>query len=160
MHRFGYAAGMATTKPRITITLKPSTHAALVRMSVLTKNSQSAIVGELLTSAEPVFVRMVRIIEAANKAKEGAQGHVLRGLEDAQAVLERQLGLIETDVDTRMVDMLDGLEQVARRSGRKGDGRVAPATGRPIRPPLLTGGSGRPTRTRKTQAHKMRKPLK
>ena len=126
---------MATTKPRITVTLKPSTHATLRRMSELTKNSQSAIVGELLTSAEPVFDRMVRIMEAAVRAKEGAQGTVLKGLEQAHAVMERQLGLLDADFDVRTQDMLDGLEQVARRSGR---GAAAPGASRGARrgPPL------------------------
>ncbi len=135
--------GMATLKPRITVTLKPSTHATLKRMSVLTKNSQSAIVGELLTSAEPVFERMVRIMEAAARAKEGAQGSVLKGLQDAQGVMERQLGLIDAEITTRTKDLLDDIEEVSRRRGRTSVSRGAAGGGRKL-PPYLTGGSGTP----------------
>ena len=118
---------MTTKNPRISISLKQSTHATLERMSVLTRNSKSAIVGELLEEAEPVFERMVRIMEAAGKAKSDAQGSVVKGLEDAQRVLEVQLGLLESDFATRSKDLVDGLETVARRAGRVPAGRAAAA---------------------------------
>lgn len=111
---------MPTTNPRITITLQPSVHALLRRMSELTGNSQSALVAELLEQSSGVFERMVRILEAAEKLKE--QGKAMgddfkQGLEQAQASMESQLGLVLESLDDREGTLLDVAEAIGRRRG-------------------------------------------
>lgn len=49
---------MATTKPRITITLTDKQHALLKSMSESTGNSMSFLVCDLLTAAEPAMEKM------------------------------------------------------------------------------------------------------
>ena len=106
---------MATQNPRISVMLKPSTAAVLKRMSALTRNSQSAIIGELLSAQEPVFERVVRVLEAAEAAQAQVKDRVRENLEAAEAVLDKQLGLMLGDLETRPADLVDGLEQVSRR---------------------------------------------
>jgi hypothetical protein len=106
---------MTTKNPRIHVTLKPSTAALLKRMSALTKNSQSAIIGELLEESEPVFERMVKVIEAAQEAQVIVKTRVRENLEAAQGVLDRQLGLMLGDLEVRTRDAVDGLEAIHRR---------------------------------------------
>lgn len=112
---------MPAVNPRITITLKPQTHAALQRMSALAGNSMSAIVGELLEQSQPVFDRMVRLLEAAAKIKENAQEErerIAKGLEDAQQNLEKQLGLSLDWMDETSAPVLEAAERLDRRAGR------------------------------------------
>jgi hypothetical protein len=112
---------MPAVNPRITITLKPQTHAALQRMSALAGNSMSSIVGELLEQSQPVFDRMVRLLEAAAKIKDSAQDEkdrIAKSLEDAQQNLERQLGLSLDWMDERSAPILQAAEKLDRRAGR------------------------------------------
>ena len=152
---------MATTKPRITVTLKPSTHAVLREMSRLTKNSQSQIIGELLEQAEPIFERMVQVIQAAKNAQADVKAKVLEGLEGAQGVLEQSLGLMTNDFHTRSLDLVDQLETVSRRArnARREGTPAAPgrASAAPLLPPSLTGGSGQTTKQAKRTGKRQRK---
>lgn len=112
---------MPAVNPRITITLKPQTHAALQRMSALAGNSMSSIVGELLEQSQPVFDRMVRLLEAAAKIKDSAQGEkdrIAKSLEDAQLNLEKQLGLGLDWMDETSAPILEAAERLDRRAGR------------------------------------------
>ena len=122
---------MPAVNPRITITLKPQTHAALQRMSALAGNSMSSIVGELLEQSQPVFDRMVRLLEAAAKIKDSAQDEkdrIAKSLEDAQQNLERQLGLSLEWMDERSAPILEAAERLDRRAGRgERDARAARA---------------------------------
>ena len=133
MHR------MSTTKPRITITLEPVTALQLKRISELTGNSQSSMVSEVLEQAAPVFERLIKILEAADAAKQSAEaaqqsvmiqsvGH----LELAQRRVERQLGLVLEDFDEASAPLLAELEEVKRRSrkpARTGRGSGTRGTG-------------------------------
>ena len=131
MHR------MSTTKPRITITLEPVTALQLKRISELTGNSQSAMVSEVLQQAVPVFDRLIKVLEAAELAKQSAvaaQRSVkvksFGNLEAAQKRIERQMGLVLDDFDESTAPLLAELEDVQRRSRKVGgEGRVSAARG-------------------------------
>lgn len=149
---------MATTNPRITVTLAPEVHAVLRRLARLAGNSQSAIVGDLLLSSLPVFDRMVKALEAAELLKqEGmkAPQAITDSLGRAQARLEKQLDLALGDMDEGIRPMLQAAEKVSRRAaGGRGRGgtrsagepRPRTAAGVPAAPtPVpVTRGSGTP----------------
>jgi hypothetical protein len=81
----------------------------------------SSIVGELLEQSQPVFDRMVRLLEAAAKIKDSAQDEkdrIAKSLEDAQQNLERQLGLSLDWMDERSAPILEAAEKLDRRAGR------------------------------------------
>lgn len=114
---------MPATNPRLTITLQPSVHALLRRLSELTGDSQSAVVGDLLLQSAPVFERMVRILEAAEKLKQ--QGKAVseewkESLNTAQAEMEAQLGLVLDTLDTGEGTLLDVAEAIGRRRAPAG----------------------------------------
>ena len=108
---------MSTTKPRITITLEPVTALQLKRISELTGNSQSAMVSEVLEQAVPVFDRLIKVLEAAELAKQSAAAaqrsvkvRSVGDLDAAQRRIERQLGLVLDDFDDSTAPLLAELE--------------------------------------------------
>lgn len=128
---------MSTTKPRITITLEPVTALQLKRISELTGNSQSAMVSEVLQQAVPVFDRLIKVLEAAELAKQSAVAaqrsvkvQSIGNLEAAQRRIERQMGLVLDDFDESTAPLLAELEEVQRRgrkTTREGGGSTARA---------------------------------
>lgn len=146
----GLKASMPAVNPRITVTLTPAMHAILRRLSELTGNSQSSMVGELLQSSQHVFERMAAVLEAAHKLKaEGmkAPDQMRESLEAAQAKLESQLGIAYEQMDEGFRPILDEAEKVSRRAGAgAGTGRraarpaPAPATARGAKPPISNRG--------------------
>lgn len=142
---------MATTNPRITVTLRPEVHAVLRRLADLAETSQSAIVGELLASSLPVFERMAEALDTANRLKaEGmrAPEAIRDSLQRAQQRLEGQLDLALGHLDEGLRPLLQDAERVDRRAA--GDGgrgsRTAAADGRRAAstPVPVTRGSGTP----------------
>lgn len=142
---------MPTANPRITITLEPSLHAVLRRMSELTGNSQSAIVSELLGTSRPVFERVVAALEAAREIKDTANDEIAAGLRRAQDRLEGQLGLMLEAIDEANAPLLAEVEKVQRRRAGAGGSRAAGGTAAVSAPggstPVpVTRGSGGPRR--------------
>lgn len=119
---------VATSNPRLSITLKPSLAAVLRELSSLAGNSQSAIVAELLETSQPVFEKMVLVMRASAKVQDAAKRDMADGLERAQGRLEQQLGLISDEFDQVMRPVLDAAEHVDRRAGREATARSAGGT--------------------------------
>lgn len=109
---------MPAKNPRLTITLQPTLAAQLRRLSELTGNSQSALIAELLDGSTAVFDRLIRVLEAAELAKDSIRGSVGKDLDQAQTRIEGQLGLMLEDFDQGTAPLLDLAETIARR-GRK-----------------------------------------
>jgi hypothetical protein len=96
------------------------------RMSELTGNSQSAIVGELLDTSMPVFNRVISVLEAAQKAQQGLKDKVAGNLAVAQAQIESQLGLALDTLDDGFRPILEAAEGVRRRAAGAGGKRARP----------------------------------
>ena len=118
---------------RLTITLQPTLAAQLRKLSELTGNSQSALIGELLEGSGPVFDRMIQVMEAAKTAKEAMRGRIAGDIEQAQARLEEGLGMALEGFDQWTGSLLDEAEAVTRRARRgpaprgvSGPGAAAP----------------------------------
>ena len=128
-HLCGLRCTMPTSNPRLTITLKPSTAAQLRRISELTGNSQSSLIAELLETSEPMFQRLITLLQAATDAKAALSQELLGSLEEAQGKLEGQLGLTLDIFDAGAKPILDAAEQITRRARKgaaQGDARSAP----------------------------------
>ena len=124
---------MPAKNPRLTITLQPTLAAQLRKLSELTGNSQSSLIGELLEGSGPVFDRMIQVMEAAKTAKESMRGRIAGDIEQAQARLEEGLGMALEGFDQWTGSLLDEAEAVARRARRgpaprgvSGPGAAAP----------------------------------
>lgn len=121
---------MPTANPRVSVTLTPETAAILRKLSTLTGESVSATVGDLLRQSVPVFERMVKVLEAAHRARETLRSEVADGLEQAQNKLESQFGLMLSTIDEGVRPILEEAEAIARRSGRRrGGDRAAGGAG-------------------------------
>ena len=116
---------MPAKNPRLTITLQPSLAAQLRKLSELTGNSQSAMIGDLLEGTGPVFDRMIQVLEAAKRGK------LADDMEQAQTKMEGALGMVLEGFDQFTGSLLDEAEAVTRRARRKGaaSGARAPAGG-------------------------------
>jgi hypothetical protein len=117
---------MPTQNPRITITLRPATHAQLQALSRLTGNSQSALVGDLLSQASPVFEKMILVLDAAHRVKGSINEKIISDLADSQQRVESQLGLVLDDLDAATAPILELAEKVSRRGTRA---KATPRTG-------------------------------
>ena len=103
------------------------------KLSELTGNSQSSLIGELLEGSGPVFDRMIQVLEAAKVAKESMRGKIADDIEQAQAKMEGALGMVLEGFDQWTGSLLDEAEAVTRRARRgpaprgvSGPGAAAP----------------------------------
>lgn len=62
---------MATTKPRLTITLEPSHYDVVTDVARLRGVSRSAVVTEMLGASIPALQRVSKLLEALQSAKDG-----------------------------------------------------------------------------------------
>lgn len=129
---------MPTLNPRLTITLEPTLAAQLRRLSELTGNSQSKLISELLEGSTAIFAKLIRVLEAAEKAKAEVKGRAAANLEEAQGRMETQLQIVMEDFDSYTGSLLAEVEGISRRA-RKGHGRAtASASAAPARAPVAT----------------------
>ena len=120
---------MPTLNPRLTVTLTPAVAAVMKRMSELTGNSQSALVGELLEETRPIFERMVLVMQAAKDVKGKVREDLISSMEGVQDRLEKQLGLLEPIFEQESLSLIDQAEKVVRRGS--GDARLRSAAPEP-----------------------------
>lgn len=128
-HFCAYDAPMTTTRPRITVNLEPVTALQLKRISELTGSSQSSMISEVLEQASPVFERLIVVLEAAEEAKARVKLSSVERLEEAQARIEAQLGLVMDDFERSTAPLLADMEKVPRRrrTGAQAGARTAAA---------------------------------
>lgn len=150
---------MAAKNPRLTITLEPSLKAQLERISQLTGNSQGALVSDLLRGSQPVFDRLIRVLEAAQVAKEQFSASMGAELQGVQDQLDAQLGLALDTFDQGSRPILEAAETVHRRkrsgsargtrgagparAAKRSDARETPPSNRGVR--SLTKKAGKPS---------------
>lgn len=116
---------MPAVNPRLTITLQPEVAAVLRRLSELSGQSQSSLVGELLEQSLPVFERMAGAMHAAVVLRDSAmQGpaEIKESLIRAHERIEAQLGLVLDDMDEGVRPLLVEAEKVSRRGARTAGG--------------------------------------
>ena len=109
---------MTAKNPRLSVTLKPSLAAQLRRLSELTGNSQSAIIGDLLDGSGPVFDRLIQVLEAAKTAKESMKGKLANDMGQAQNKMENALRIVMQGFDEFTGSVLDEAKAVTRRARR------------------------------------------
>jgi hypothetical protein len=111
---------MPTLLPRINVTLSQPAAAVLRRLSELTGNSQSRLIGEMVQEALPVLERMCQVLAAADKAKLVMRTNSAERLQAAQSKVEAQLGLVLEGFDEYTGSLLSDVEAVHRRERRSG----------------------------------------
>lgn len=150
---------MPAINPRISVTVSPSVDAVLTRMAMLSRQSKSGIISDLLEQTAPLFERMVLVIEAANSAKDSIRFESLEHLENAQERLHEQLGIAMDLFDDGTLPILQQAEVIKRRVSRgakTADVRSAPLASAPARPPHVTRGSGTPNKAKGATAERQK----
>lgn len=136
---------MATDKPRIQVTVKPSQYELLKRLAKLQKRSMASILGELLDEIEPVYERVAVVLQAAVRAQSSMNQGFVESAQRAEAEL--------APLVAQAMGQLDML--VERTEGSEGAGRAAEseanrgAPGASAAPASVTRGSGLPKHTHK-----------
>lgn len=100
---------MATTKPRITVTLTNRQHDVLRVISECGGQSMSAFIGELLEQSLPVLERMAETFRKIKAAQDEQKKRIVDELDQAQAEVEPVLEQVLGQFDLFM----SKLEQVA-----------------------------------------------
>ena len=127
---------MPTIKPRVQVTLEPSTHEVIKRLAELQGRSRGSIIAELLDEVGPALTRTVALLEAAAAAPEQVRSGLRSVVEDIHDEL------LEVSGDS--IQQMDWLMSELRGDGAGGDGQAAhPRAARPpVNPHVVTRGSG------------------
>lgn len=112
---------MATTKPRVAVTLDEHTHAVIARLAELQGRTRGSVIAELLDEVAPVLGRTVALLEAAAAAPE----QVKAGLRSVVEGVHRDLVKVAGD-SVGQLDMLLAVagKQVDGETGLQGDGET------------------------------------
>lgn len=79
---------MATTKPRITVSLTQRQYDVINTIARLGGGSMSAFIGEMLEAALPTLERMAVTFQKVKQAQDQERGRFLESMDRAQAALE------------------------------------------------------------------------
>ena len=151
---------MSTKNPRISVMLKPSTSALLIRVGQLTKQSQSSMISEIVESAEPVFERLITVLEAALLVSQQLKDDTKKHLEDAEQKLHDQLGVTLALFDEVSAPIVNEAIKVKESSQSTADSLGEPqGSGCALLPPHVTRGSHPPNKTNTNTNSPMKKGL-
>lgn len=130
---------MATTKPRITVTITERQHALLKAISEATGASMSAYISDLLETSEPVMERIASTMQKLQQLNAQRKASVAAALDEAQTALEPVMDAVLGQFDL-FASRLEGTVAggAAATDGAAGcDGARAGAV--PIPRPVITG---------------------
>jgi len=133
---------MPTIKPRVNVTLEPSTHEVIERLAVLQGRTRGAVIADLLDSVAPALARTVALLDAAASAPR----HVKEGL---RAVIDSA----HDDLVAAGGEGTRQLDFILDRLSAGGD-----AAG--VNPHVVTRGSGIPPIAEQAQPKRAYKPRK
>lgn len=142
---------MATTKPRITVTLTHRQHEVLKTISDCGGQSMSTFISDMLELSLPTLERMAATFQKIKRAQDQQRETIRDALDDAQAALEPialhavgQFDLFMAKLEQASgVDATDARERVGAATP---DAHPAPATNRGATPRKETAGVPSPAR--------------
>lgn len=137
---------MATTKPRITITLPPHTHEVLARFASASGNSMSQVVSGFVDLAVPSLERLVVVMERARTAPEEVRAGLIAAFERADRDVMPQVLAAAAQGEMFLGDLADKAQGAPEPEGGPtlgGSPRVRTRRSPPSDPRPVTRGSGR-----------------
>jgi pilus assembly protein TadC len=96
---------MPTIKPRVQVTLEPSTHEVIERLANLQGKTRGGVISEMLDSIVPAITRTVTLLEAAAAAPESLKDNLRAAVEGAQADLADASGDSSKQLDILMKEL-------------------------------------------------------
>lgn len=139
---------MATTKPRITITLSDRQYQLIKAITESSGHSMSGMIVDLLESAEPILEKMAVTFQKMKQATDLQRSHLAKSMDEAQAALE-PLALAGLDQFDLFLGKIESVSTGA--DSATGAARLSPSTNRGVTP--------NPSNTRKPTASKPLKPV-
>lgn len=97
---------MATTKPRINVTLEPHRYELLKRLAGLQGVSMSYLMSDLLETVSEPLERVCVVLEAASKASQSVSDGLRAAAERAEGVLLPQAEALMGQTDLFLADVL------------------------------------------------------
>lgn len=79
---------MATTKPRITVTLTKRQHEVFQSLSASSGQSMSSLIGEIIEVSMPTFERMAATFQKLKASRDLERSKIAQALDEAQSALE------------------------------------------------------------------------
>lgn len=130
---------MPTLKPRVQVTLEPSTHEVIERLAFLQGCSRGAVISGLIDSVAPALGRTVALLEAAREAPS----QIRQGLIDVVQQLHGELVGVTGEASKEVQLCLDRLNDPAWQPPTSGSvqNKEAAAAQAP-NPRVVTRGSG------------------
>lgn len=131
---------MPTLKPRVQVTLEPSTHEVIERFAFLQGRTRGSVIAEMLDAIAPSLVRTVALLEAAAEAPNDVKRGLRAAVEGIQDELigvagdaTNQLDLIMSELSGKQADphvVTRGSGSVGRRGSSAGKVSSKPVTAR------------------------------
>lgn len=118
---------MATTKPRITVTLTQRQHDVLRVISDCGGQPMSAFISDMLEQALPVLERMAESFRKIKAAQDEQKKRLIADLDQAHAEVEPVLDQVLGQFDLFMT-------RIEEAAGASGDGKRSAATEAPAAP--------------------------
>lgn len=79
---------MATSKPRITVTLTKRQHEVFQSLSASSGQSMSGLIGEIIEVSMPTFERMAATFQKLKASQDHERSKIAQALDEAQSALE------------------------------------------------------------------------
>ncbi len=120
---------MATTKPRITVTLTQRQYDVLKVISDCGGQPMSAFISQMLEMSLPTLERMAATFQKIKRAQDGQRAQIVEALDEAQSVLEPiALGVVgQFDLFMGKVEQAAGVPSDTARAGAVGAPAPAPS---------------------------------
>lgn len=112
---------MATTSPRIAVTLPPEQYATIRTLAALQGRSMSAVLAELVDTIHPVFSRLIAVMEHARAQEDSVRDNLRAIADEAERVLLPQAESAARDFEAFLRNVDEALEDprlVTRGSGQ------------------------------------------
>jgi hypothetical protein len=130
---------MPTIKPRVQVTLEPSTHEVIERLAALQGCSRGAVIADLIDSVAPALGRTVALLEAAREAP----AQVRQGLIDVVQGLHGELVEATGEASKEVQLCLDRLSDPAWQPPTSGSVQSEEkGAAQALNPHVVTRGSG------------------
>lgn len=149
---------MATTKPRVNVTLDPHRYELLKRLATLQGVSMSYLISDLLETVADPLERVCVVLEAASKAPQNVKEGLRSALDKAEREFLPRAAEVMDQADLFFAEMTGRLAE-----GGAGDGAErnapAPGTGAAQDPRPVTRGSTPLRKAKEAHPGKTSKPL-
>lgn len=153
---------MATTKPRITITLTKRQHEVLQSIAASGGSTMSGMLGEFIELSMPTFERMAATFQQIKQANDKEKARIVAALDDAQTAIEpiALAAVGQFDLFLGNIGVAAGAATGADvgRAGGAAAATPSPPTNRGVTP--IRGKSPQPSTAKASKAVSQKKVLK